>query len=88
MASYLLSCITSSFSKVVNPKRKEFAPRGSKFFSFRVDPFSAPEGSGYGDIVSLRQICNSIGSRSDTMLLFIYMCFTMSTNIISRHRMT
>ena len=27
------------FSKVVNPKRKEYAPKGSKFFSFRVDRF-------------------------------------------------
>ena len=28
------------FWKEVYPKRKEFAPPGSKFFPFRVDPFS------------------------------------------------
>ena len=31
---------TERFLKRVNSKRKEFAPTGSKFFPFRVDPFS------------------------------------------------
>ena len=30
----------ASFLKKVHSKRKEFAPSGSKFFRFRVDPFS------------------------------------------------
>ena len=34
---------TKCLLKRVFSKRKEFAPKGSKFFSFRVDPF--PEGS-------------------------------------------
>ena len=36
----LLFCTQTPIWKVVCPKRKEFAPRGSKFFPFRVDPFS------------------------------------------------
>ena len=39
VASCLLSCITIPFwKKRVYYKRKEFAPKGSKFFPFRVDP--------------------------------------------------
>ena len=37
--SCLLRCILSPFLKGVYSKRKEFAPLGSKFFPFRVDPF-------------------------------------------------
>ena len=40
----MISCLavlhTETPSKGVNSKRKEFAPCGSKFFPFRVDPFS------------------------------------------------
>ena len=36
----LLSCIPVPFLKEVSSKRNEFAPSGSKFFSFRGDPFS------------------------------------------------
>ena len=36
----LFSCTPKPFWKGVFSKRKEFAPRGSKFFPFRVDPFS------------------------------------------------
>ena len=32
--------VLSLFRKVIYSKRKEFAPMGNKFFSFRVDPFS------------------------------------------------
>ena len=35
-----LSKFFSSLLKSVYTKRKEFAPFGSKFFPFRVDPFS------------------------------------------------
>ena len=35
----LLSCTTNPVWKEVYAKRKEFAPKGSKFFPFRVDPF-------------------------------------------------
>ena len=40
MTSCLLYCKLSPFWKEVYSKRKEFAPTGSKFFPFRVDPFS------------------------------------------------
>ena len=36
---------TNPLLKGVYPKRKEFAPKGSKFFPFRVDPFSEAMGS-------------------------------------------
>ena len=39
MTSCLLSCTSSPFWKGVFSKSKEFAPKGSKFFPFRVDPF-------------------------------------------------
>ena len=35
-----LSKLLSPFWKGIFSKRKEFAPNGSKFFPFRVDPFS------------------------------------------------
>ena len=38
--SCLLSCKASSFWKEIYSKRKEFGSLGSKFFPFRVDPFS------------------------------------------------
>ena len=37
---FLLSCTYTPFWKGVYSKRKEFAPKGSKFFPFRVEPFS------------------------------------------------
>ena len=38
---FLLALLyTKHLLKRVFSKRKEFAPRGSKFFPFRVDPFS------------------------------------------------
>ena len=37
---FCVSCKLSLFWKGVYPKRKEFAPRGSKLFSFRVDSFT------------------------------------------------
>ena len=40
MTSYMLFCTLNPICKRVYSKRKEFAPRGSKFFPFRVDPFS------------------------------------------------
>ena len=40
MTSCLVSSIWNPFWKGVYSKRKEFAPNGSKFFPFRVDPFS------------------------------------------------
>ena len=40
MSSCLLFRIIVPFRKGVCSKRKEFAPHGSKFFPFRVDPFS------------------------------------------------
>ena len=39
MTSFLLFCTQNPFRKGVYPKRKEFAPKGSKFFPFRKDPF-------------------------------------------------
>ena len=36
----LVSCTSISFWKGVYSKRKEFAPMGSKFSPFRIDPFS------------------------------------------------
>ena len=36
----LLSSTPNTFENRVYFKRKEFAPKGSKFFPFRVDPFS------------------------------------------------
>ena len=38
MTSGLLSCTPCHFLKKIYSKRKEFAPLGSKFFPFRVDP--------------------------------------------------
>ena len=32
--------VFTHFQKVIYSKRKEFAPKGSKFFPFREDPFS------------------------------------------------
>ena len=40
-----LSELSKLERKVVCSKRKEFAPIGSKFFPFRVDPFSPSSGS-------------------------------------------
>ena len=40
MNSCLLSCTLCSFVKGVYSKKKEFAPKRSKFFPFRVDRFS------------------------------------------------
>ena len=40
VTSCLLSSTPSTLPKRVYSKKKEFAPRGSKSFSFRVDPFS------------------------------------------------
>ena len=40
MTSYLLSYTSIPFRKGVYSKRKEFAPMGSKFFLFRIDPSS------------------------------------------------
>ena len=39
MTYYLCSSIPSSFWNEVYSKTKEFAPTGSKFFPFGVDPF-------------------------------------------------
>ena len=39
MTSCLLSCTSIPFLKGVNSTMKEFAPKWSKFFPFRVDPF-------------------------------------------------
>ena len=39
LTSCLLSCRQIPSKKGVLSKRKEFAPMGSKFFPFRVDPF-------------------------------------------------
>ena len=39
MYSFLFSCAPSPYRKGIYFKRKEFAPNGSKFFSFKVDPF-------------------------------------------------
>ena len=33
-------CVKFYFEKSAGPKRKEFGPFGSTFFTFRVDPFS------------------------------------------------
>ena len=38
--SYSKTLFSSPYWKGVYSKRKEFAPRGSKFYPFRVDPFS------------------------------------------------
>ena len=40
VTSSLLSCTPNPFCRGTYSKRKEFAPTGSKFFPFRVDPFS------------------------------------------------
>ena len=66
VTSCLHSCKSSLFWKRVCIKRKALAPRGSKFFPFRVDPFSEEgvcaggEGGGVGwraEAKQLWQIC-------------------------------
>ena len=47
---------TYPFWKGVYSKRKEFAPHGSKFFPFRVDPFSEGRQKKFGRVASLECI--------------------------------
>ena len=49
MTSSLLCFTQIPFGKEVFSKRKEF-PRGSKFFPFRVDPFSEERGWGRNNL--------------------------------------
>ena len=50
--SCFLSCTPSLFRQSVYSKRKEFAPKGSKFFPFRVDPFQNEDKNIFIRIVS------------------------------------
>ena len=52
MTFCLLSCTPSPFWKGDYSKRKEFAPRRSKFFPFRIDPFSEGRQNNFDRVTS------------------------------------
>ena len=52
----LLFCTSIPFWKRVYSKRKEFAPKGSKFFSFKVDSFPEGRQNNFAGIISLKNI--------------------------------
>ena len=54
VTSCMLFCTPNPFWKRVCSKRKEFAPKGSKFFPFRVDPFSEGSQNNFDRAASLR----------------------------------
>ena len=53
------------FRKEVNSKRKEFAPMGSKFFPFRVDPILEEGQNQFVKVSSHESQTNSFSDRSD-----------------------
>ena len=59
MTPYLLSCAPSPFWKGVCSKRKGFAPKGSKFFPIRADPFSEGDKTKLTELPPCWQCINS-----------------------------
>ena len=52
----LITCTQAPSEKGVYSKRKEFAPKGSKFFPFRVDPFSERRENNFEIVVTLERV--------------------------------
>ena len=65
-------------------KRKEFAPKGSKFFPFRVDPFSEGRQSNFDRVVSPESVSihlkehNVVLQPIDIMILEIMFCIILN----------
>ena len=68
LTSYLYSCTQKSLLKRAYPKRKEFAPIGSKFFPFRVDPFSEGRQNSF-------QCVSVLPTRSFHIIIFLIECW-------------
>ena len=74
----LLSCTPTPFRKRVYSKRKEFAPIGSNFFPFRVDPFSEGSKTILTRVVILEMLSISL----KTAYKHLHLCYRSNTNFV------